>query len=109
MLAEALNQVERTDERYYEAEIRRLQAELLLQKGCLDEAEAGFWQAIQVAREHSAKSLELRATLSLCRLWQSQGKRQDARRLLGEIYDWFSEGFDTRNLMDARALLEELG
>jgi class 3 adenylate cyclase/tetratricopeptide (TPR) repeat protein len=109
VLAEALNQVERTGERYYEAEVRRLQAELLLQKGCQAEAEAGFLQAIQVAREQSAKSLELRAILSLCRLWQSEGKHAEARSLLGEVYAWFSEGFDTPDLKAARALLDEMG
>jgi predicted ATPase len=100
--------VEETGERYYEAELRRLQAELLLQQGHPAEAEAGFQQAIEVARQQSARSWELRATVSLCRLWQGQDRRQDARRLLVAIYDWFTEGFDTPDLKDAERLLGEL-
>jgi class 3 adenylate cyclase/predicted ATPase len=108
VLAEALALVEKTGERLYEAEIRRLQAELLLQQGRSAEAEAGFGQAIEVARQQSARSWELRATVSLSRLWQSQGRRQEARQLLAEIYGWFTEGFDTADLKEARALLEAL-
>ena len=108
VLAQALALVEQTGERYYEAEIRRLQAEFLLKLGHPDRAEAGLLQAIEVARQQSAKSLELRATVSLSRLWQSWGRRQDARHLLAEIYDWFTEGFDTVDLVEAKALLEEL-
>jgi len=108
VLAEALALVERTGERYYEAEVRRLQAEFLLQQGRSAEAEAGFRQAIEVAREESARSLELRATVSLSRLWQSRGRREDARRLLAAIYGWFTEGLDTVDLAEARALLEQL-
>jgi predicted ATPase len=65
-------------------------------------------QALEVARHQQAKSLELRAATSLARLWQSQGKRHEAYELLGEIYGWFTEGFDTLDLKDAKALLEEL-
>jgi class 3 adenylate cyclase/tetratricopeptide (TPR) repeat protein len=108
LLAEALDLVEKTDERYYEAEIRRLRAEFLLELSHAAEAEAGFQQAIEVARQQSARSLELRATVSLARLWQSQGRRKDAENLLAAIYDWFYEGFDTPDLKDAKALLEEL-
>ena len=71
-------------------------------------AEAHFHQAIVVARNQSAISLELRATASLSRLWQKQGKKEEARKMLSEIYGWFTEGFDTRDLKEANALLEEL-
>jgi predicted ATPase len=71
-------------------------------------AEACFLKAIEVARGQSAKSLELRAVMSLSRLWQQQGKQQEAHELLAEIYDWFTEGFDTKDLQEAKALLEEL-
>jgi predicted ATPase len=115
VLAEALAQVETTDERYYEAELRRLEGELLLMRGEKTKAEANFHQAescfqcaIEVARRQGAKSWELRATTSLARLWQKQGKQDEARQTLGEIYGWFSEGFDTLDLMEARALLDEL-
>ena len=72
------------------------------------EAEACFLQAISVARGQSAKSWELRAVMSLCRLWQGQGKRAEARQMLQEIYGWFTEGFDTADLKDAKALIEAL-
>ena len=72
------------------------------------EAEACFQKAIEVARRQSAKSLELRATMSLVRLRQQQGKRVEAHALLSEIYNWFTEGFDTKDLQEARALIEEL-
>jgi class 3 adenylate cyclase/tetratricopeptide (TPR) repeat protein len=108
VLAEALALVEKTGERYYEAEIRRLRAELLLQQGHPAEAEAGFWQAIKVARQQGGRPFELRATVSLSRLWQGQGRRDDARSLLAGIYGWFTEGFGTADLREAKALLEEL-
>ena len=73
-----------------------------------DEAEAFFLKAIEIARRQQAKSLELRAVVSLTRLWQSQGKREEARQMLGEIYSWFTEVFDTKDLQEAKALLEEL-
>jgi predicted ATPase len=72
------------------------------------EAEACFLKAIEVARKQQAKSLELRAVMSLARLWQQQGKREEARQMLAEIYNWFIEGFDTKDLQEAQALLEEL-
>ena len=86
------------------------QGELLLQGTVAqpEEAEACFHQALAVARRQQAKSLELRAVMSLSRLWQRQGKRGEARRLLEEIYGWFTEGFDTADLQEARALLETL-
>jgi predicted ATPase len=74
-----------------------------------EEAEACFQQALTVARQQQAKSLELRAAMSLARLWQQQGKRDAARTLLAPIYGWFTEGFDTADLQEARALLEKLG
>jgi predicted ATPase len=83
--------------------------ELLLMKGVHEgEVERHFQKAFDVAREQSAKSLELRATMSLARLWQKQGKKEEARQRLAEIYDWFTEGFDTHDLVEAKALLEEL-
>ncbi|MBM4466215.1 MAG: tetratricopeptide repeat protein [Chloroflexi bacterium] len=107
-LAEALELVERTGERYYEAEIHRLKGDLLWMQGNGPEAEAEYDKAIQVARQQSTKSLELRATMSLSRLLQTQGKQEQARQLLAEIYSWFTEGFDTPDLKEAKALLEEL-
>ena len=100
----------KTGERYFEAELHRLKGELLLQQdaGSGDEAETCFRQALDVARCQQAKSLELRAAMSLSRLWQHQGKRDEARQLLAEIYGWFPEGFDTTDLQEAQALLEEL-
>jgi predicted ATPase len=72
------------------------------------EAEACFLKAIEIARKQQAKSLELRAVMSLSRLWQQQGKKEEARQMLAEIYNWFTEGFDTVDLQEAKALLEEL-
>jgi predicted ATPase len=107
-LDEALALVEETDERYWEAELYRLRSELLLMQGEDGKAEASLLQAVEVARRQSAKSLELRATSSLARLWQKQGKREEARQVLAEIYGWFTEGFDTADLREAKTLLEEL-
>jgi predicted ATPase len=119
VLTEALTVVDRTGERFYEAELYRLKGELLLaQEGSrlqaegfrekTEEAEACFLKAIEVARKQQAKSLELRAATSLARLWQQQGKKAEARQMLAEIYHWFTEGFDTKDLQEARALLDEL-
>ena len=72
------------------------------------EAEECFHKAIEIARRQQAKSLELRVVMSLARLWQKQGKKKEARQRLAEIYDWFTEGFDTADLKEAKALLEEL-
>jgi DNA-binding SARP family transcriptional activator len=108
MLEEALTLVEETDERHSEAELYRLQAELLLMQGEEAEAEASLQHAIEVARRQQAKSWELRATTSLARLWQSQDKQKEAREALAEVYGWFTEGFDTPDLIEARALLDEL-
>ncbi|MGB6388551.1 MAG: adenylate/guanylate cyclase domain-containing protein [Methyloceanibacter sp.] len=110
-LAEAQALVETTGERYYEAELERLKGELLLAQSPDDpaEAEACFHNALEIARRQQAKSLELRAAMSLTRLWQRQGKKGDACRLLNDVFAWFTEGFDTADLREARALLDELG
>ncbi len=92
----------------FEAELHRLRGELLLMQGAEPEAVDSFNEAIQVARRQSAKSWELRATMSLARLLEKQGHREEARAMLAEIYGWFTEGFDTADLKDAKALLEEL-
>jgi predicted ATPase len=108
-LTEALATAHRTGERWYEAEIHRLKGELLWMQGAdAGEVEACFQCAIEVARQQQAKSWELRAVMSLCRLWQEQGKRKEARKRLANVYDWFSEGFDTPDLQEARSLLEAL-
>jgi class 3 adenylate cyclase/predicted ATPase len=94
----------------YEPELLRIKGELLLGQDVPvnRDAEACFQEAIDLARSHSAKSLELRAAMSLCRLWQKRGKKEEARRMLAEIYGWFTEGFDTADLKAAKALLDEL-
>ena len=110
VLTEALQVVEQTGERSYEAELHRLTGQLLLARSTAHhtEAEACFRRALDVARHQQAKSWELRAAINLSRLWQQQGKRPEAHALLAPIYDWFTEGFDTADLQEARALLEEL-
>jgi len=109
-LAGALTLVDTTGERWYEPEMYRLKGELLLQQHADHQgaAETCFQQAIAIAQNQQAKSLALRATTSLSRLWQQQGKRQEAHDLLAPVYNWFTEGFDTADLQDAKALLEEL-
>jgi predicted ATPase len=111
VLAEALAAVHTTGEHFYEAEIYRLKGEILWRQaaGREHEAEACLHQALDVAHRQEAKALELRATMSLSRLWQQQGKRAKARELLAPIYGWFTEGFDTADLQEAKALLDELG
>ncbi|MGE0826140.1 MAG: hypothetical protein AB7G75_30745, partial [Candidatus Binatia bacterium] len=132
LLTEALTLVDKTEERFYEAELYRLKGTLTLQsqaspgqvKTSQDksedtaprpltpdpqgEAEACFLKAIEIAQKQQAKSLELRASTSLARLWQQHGKRTEAHTLLSEVYNWFTEGFDTKDLQEAKALLEEL-
>ena len=97
LLGEALAAVHQTGERFYEAELYRLKGELLLMCSAehREEAEACFQQALLVARRQQAKSSELRAAISLSRLWQHQGKNKQARQLLASIYSWFTEGFET--------------
>jgi predicted ATPase len=109
-LAEALHLVEETGERTWEAEIYRLRGELLLSRSEENEleAKASFNKALEVARRQQAKSLELRAATSLSGLWRDQGKRKEAHEVLAPIYDWFTEGFDTADLKEANALLDEL-
>jgi predicted ATPase len=110
VLTEALSLVDSSGERFYAAELHRLKGELLLQQSAdhHTEAESCFHHALAIARHQEAKSLELRAATSLGRLWQQQGKRQGAHDLLAPVSHWFTEGFDTADLQDAKALLEEL-
>ena len=110
MVAEALALAEKTGFRFYEAELCRLQGELLLNQAAPDsrQAETCLHRALDLARSQQAKSLELRAAMSLSRLWHQHGKKEEACRLLKEIYGWFTEGFDTPDLQEAKALLEEL-
>ena len=108
-LDEAFADVQQTGERWLEAELHRLKGELLFQKPSDNSAEAEtcFQKALDIARQQQAKSWELRSANSLARLWQSQGKSAEARELLAGIYGWFTEGFDTPDLIDAKVLLEE--
>jgi len=136
LLAEALAQVDKTGERFYEAELYRLKGQLTLQSKVPrsrrvgnaqqpvsiaeavpvgrthpteeSEAEECFLKAIDIARKQQAKSFELRASTSLARLWQQQAKQAEAHKLLSEVYNWFTEGFDTKDLREARTLIEEL-
>ena len=125
VLAEAMTVADKTGERFYEAELYRLKGKLVLQSGVRGpasevinpqsptphpqtKAEACFLKAIEIARKQQTKSLELRAVTSLSRLWQQQDKRAEARQMLAEIYGWFTEGFDIKDLQEAKALLEEL-
>jgi predicted ATPase len=129
-LAEALTVADQSGERFYEAELYRLKGELTLRTGEKakrgngekaqipdlraqilgpeGEAEACFLKAIEIAQKQQAKSLELRASTSLARLWQQQGKRAEAHRMLSAVYNWFTEGFDTKDLQEAKALLAVL-
>ena len=110
-LREALEAMQTTEERIYEAEVYRLQGELLLQQSADQqwEAEESLQRALEIsARRQQAKSLELRAAMSLAHLWQQQGKREEARALLAPVYGWFTEGFDTADLQEAKVLLDEL-
>ena len=109
-LAEAHSLMEQHEERWWEAEVCRLRGVLLLRQPGTPQAEAEAWlqRALDVARRQEAKSLELRAAMSLARLWQHQGKRQEAYDLLAPVYGWFTEGFDTADLQEAKALLETL-
>jgi predicted ATPase len=125
-LAEALSLVDKTGARVCEARLYRVKGELILQKFNVHgstfkventhtafpnpqlEAEECFHKAIEIARKQRAKSLELRATMSLARLWRSHGKRNEAHQMLSDIYNWFTEGFDTKDLQEAKALLTAL-
>jgi predicted ATPase len=109
-VSEATSKIEATKERWLEAEVNRVAGEiaLLSPEPNVTKAEASFERALSVARQQQAKSWELRAAMSLARLWRDQGKVQQARELLAPVYGWFTEGFDTRDLKEAKALLEEL-
>jgi predicted ATPase len=129
VIAEALAMVEKNGERWNEAELYRIKGQLVLQSRVQSlesenpspqhltpstsaevewEAEECFLKAIEIAQTQQAKSLELRAVMSLARLWQRQGKTTEARQMLAEIYGWFTEGFDTKDLQEAKDLLAEL-
>jgi tetratricopeptide (TPR) repeat protein len=107
-LVEAISVTDRTQSRYYEAEMHRARGELFLSMHDEGAAEASFRKAINVAQHQSVKTWELRAATSLARLWRDQGKRAEARDLLSPIYNWFTEGLDMPVLQDAKALLDEL-
>jgi predicted ATPase len=109
-LTEAHTLVEQQEERWWEAEVYRLRGVLLLRQPETPQAEAEAWlqRALDVARRQEAKSLELRAAMSLARLWQQQGQQAEARALLTPVYGWFTEGFDTADLQEAKALLDSL-
>ncbi len=100
----------RTGERWFDAELHRITGELILVRSARNKAkaEAAFREALEVARTQGAKSLELRAATSLARLWGENKRKSQARELLAPVYDWFTEGFDTADLKDAKALLDEL-
>jgi predicted ATPase len=98
-----------TGEGYYQAELYRLRGVVLAETGEAAEAASWFQRAIETARGQQAKSLELRAATSLARLWRGEGKGAQARHLLAPVYGWFTEGFDTADLKEAKALLAELG
>jgi len=103
-----LDLAEHTGDRWYEAELHHLRGELLISEGNREGAEACFRKALAIARHQAARLLELRAASSLARLWREQRKRDAARDLLAPIYGWFTEGFDTPVLKEAKALLDEL-
>ena len=109
-IGEAMTAAEITKEKWYEAEVYRIAGEIARKSPKPDaaKAEAYFERALAVARQQQAKSWELRAAMSLARLWRDQGKVQQARELLAPVYGWFTEGFDTRDLKEAKALLDEL-
>ena len=109
-VVEAMALVQTTRENWFEAEINRTAGAIALMSGQPDaaKAEAYFERALAVARQQQAKSWELRAAMSMARLWRDQGKRDEARELLAPVYGWFTEGFDTRDLKEAKALLDTL-
>jgi predicted ATPase len=109
-VSEAVAAADQQEERYYEPDIYRVKGEVLLRQDYsnIRQAEDCFRMAVEIARKHSRKSLELRATISLARLLAREGRRDEARTMLAEIYNWFTEGFDTADLKDAKVLLDEL-
>ena len=108
LLDDALQIVERTGERWFEAELNRHKGQLLLRQGHSEAAEELYRKALSIAQEQEAKLWELRAAASLARLRRDQGRRAEARDLLAPVYGWFTEGFDTPDLKEAKALLDEL-
>ena len=108
LLDDALQIVERTGERWFAAELNRHKGQLLLRQGHSEAAEELYRKALSIAEEQEAKLWELRAAVSLARLRRDQGRRAEARDLLAPVYGWFTEGFDTPDLKDAKALLDEL-
>jgi predicted ATPase len=109
-IGEAMSAIETTEEKWFEAEVHRIAGEIALKPPQPDAAkvEAYFERALAVARQQQAKSWELRAAMSMAQLWRDQGKPQQARELLAAVYGWFTEGFDTLDLKEAKALLDEL-
>jgi predicted ATPase len=110
VLTEALSLAERHAERWWEAELHRLRGDVCLKQAAPDvpQAAACFQQALALAHRQQARSLELRAAMNLSRLWQHQGKRQEAYDLLAPLYGWFTKGFDTADLQEAKARLDKL-
>jgi predicted ATPase len=110
LIAEALDHVAQTGVVYYEAELHRMDGQLRLHLDAADEqrAEMSFHRALEIARQQQANSWELRAATSLARLWGERGRRAEALQLLAPVYGWFTEGFDTADLKEAKALLAEL-
>jgi len=110
VLGEAQDMVNKNGERFYEAELYRLKGELVLtlSKDNQDEAETCFLKAVEISKHQNAKSLELRAVMSLSQLYSKLGREEDAQQMLEKIYSWFTEGFDTPDLKEAKTLLEEL-
>jgi len=108
-VATALAVAEQTGQLFFDADLHRLDGDLLIAMGGADDdAAARYHRALAIAREQGARSFELRAATSLARLWRDQGKRAEARDILAPVYAWFTEGFDTQDLIDAKALLAEL-
>jgi predicted ATPase len=107
---DAIATVETTKEMWYEADVHRIAGEIALMSPERDaaKAEAYFERSLAIARAQEAKSFELRAAMNMARLWRDQGKRDEARELLAPVYDWFTEGFDTLDLKQAKTLLDEL-
>lgn len=108
-LAEAAGIVEETEERCAEADLNRVRGDLLVAAGDLSAAERNYHQALVVAQRQSAKLFEIRSATSLARLWRDHGKRAEARDLLAPVYAWFTEGFDAPDLVEAKALIDQLG
>ena len=109
LLDQALAQIEETQERFFEAELHRIRGEILIEGGKRRAGEEALQSALRVASRQQARLWELRAATRLARLWRGQGRTAAARDLLAPVYGWFTEGFDTADLKDAKALMDELG